>query len=59
VSRPASTHADRCSASGIGDEYSVLGGQIPLEALDWVVDAKGQRLIGYPELGGKWGMDAF
>ena len=43
----------------IGDEYPVLVGQIPLEALDWVVDAKGQRLIGNPEHGGEWGLDAF
>jgi hypothetical protein len=43
----------------IGDEYPVLIGQIPLEALDWVVDTKGQRLIGNPEHGGEWGMDAF
>jgi predicted aspartyl protease len=43
----------------IGDEYPVLVGQIPLEALDWVVDTKGQRLIGNPDHGGEWGMDAF
>jgi predicted aspartyl protease len=43
----------------IGDDYPVLIGQIPLEALDWVVDAKGQRLIGNPEHGGEWGMDAY
>jgi hypothetical protein len=43
----------------IGDEYPVLIGQIPLGALDWVVDAKGQRLIGNPDHGGEWGMDAF
>jgi predicted aspartyl protease len=43
----------------IGDQFPVLIGQIPLEALDWVVDAKGQRLIGNPEHGGEWGMDAF
>jgi predicted aspartyl protease len=43
----------------IGDEYPVLVGQIPLEALDWVVDPKGQRLIGNPEHGGEWGMDAY
>jgi len=43
----------------IGDEYPVLVGQIPLEALDWVVDIKGQRLIGNPEHGGEWGMDVF
>ena len=43
----------------IGDEYPVLVGQIPLEALDWVVDTKGQRLIGNPDHDGEWGMDAF
>jgi predicted aspartyl protease len=43
----------------IGDEYPVLVGQIPLEALDWVIDTKGQRLIGNPDHGGEWGMDAF
>jgi len=43
----------------IDDQYPVLVGQIPLEALDWVVDAKGQRLIGNPDHGGEWGMDAF
>ncbi len=43
----------------IGDEYPVLIGQIPLEALDWVVDAQGQRLIGNPDHGGEWGMDAY
>jgi predicted aspartyl protease len=43
----------------IGDEYPVLIGQIPLEAMDWVVDMKGQRLTGNPEHGGEWGLDAF
>jgi predicted aspartyl protease len=43
----------------IGDEYPVLIGQIPLGALDWVVDSKGQRLIGNPDHGGEWGLDAF
>jgi predicted aspartyl protease len=43
----------------IGDEYPVLVGQIPLEALDWVVDPKGQRLIGNPDHDGEWGMDAY
>jgi hypothetical protein len=31
----------------------------PLESLDWVVDAKGQRLIGNPDYDGEWGVDAF
>jgi predicted aspartyl protease len=43
----------------IDDQYPVLVGQIPLEALDWVVDTKGARLIGNPDHGGEWGMDAF
>src|SRR5687768_11580915 len=37
----------------IPDEFPVLIGQIPLEMLDWVVDPKGQRLIGNPEHGGE------
>ncbi len=43
----------------IGDEYPVLIGQIPLEALDWVVDTKGRRLIGNPDHHGEWGVNAF
>jgi predicted aspartyl protease len=43
----------------IGDEYPVLIGQIPLEALDWVIDTKGQRLIGNPDHHGEWGIDVF
>jgi len=43
----------------IGDQFPVLIGQIPLESLDWVVDTKNQRLIGNPDHGGEWGVDAF
>jgi predicted aspartyl protease len=43
----------------IGDEFPVLIGQVPLELLDWVVDPKGQRLIGNPEHGGEHIMEAF
>ena len=43
----------------IGDEHAVYVGLIPLVSLDWVVDTKGQRLIGNPDHGGEWGMDAF
>lgn len=43
----------------IGDEYPALIGQILLEALDWVIDTKGQRLIGNPDHHGEWGVDAF
>lgn len=37
----------------IPDPNPVLIGQLPLEALDWVVDAVGQKLIGNPEHGGQ------
>jgi predicted aspartyl protease len=43
----------------IGDEYPILVGQVPLELLDWVVDTKGRRLIGNPEHGGEWVLEAF
>jgi len=43
----------------IDDEFPVLIGQIPLELLDWVVDPKGQRLIGNPEHGGQHIMEVF
>ncbi len=35
------------------DECSVLIGQLPLEALDFVVDPMNQRLIGNPAHGGE------
>ncbi len=37
----------------IDDSFPVIIGQIPLEALDWVVDLKNQRLIGNPAHGGE------
>lgn len=37
----------------------VLIGQIPLEAMDWVVDPKRQRLIGNPEHDGEWVFEAW
>ncbi|WP_439627946.1 aspartyl protease family protein [Gemmata sp.] len=43
----------------IPDHSPVLIGQIPLEALDWVVDPIGQRLIGNPEHGGLHMAEAF
>lgn len=42
----------------IPDGFPVLIGQVPLELLDWVVDSKGQRLIGNPEHGGEHMIDA-
>jgi predicted aspartyl protease len=41
----------------IGDEFPVLIGQVPLELLDFVVDPRGQRLIGNPEHGGEHMID--
>ncbi len=43
----------------VGDEFPVIIGQVPLELLDWVVDPKGQRLIGNPEHGGEHVMEVF
>ena len=43
----------------ISDDLPVLIGQVPLELLDWVVDPKGQRLIGNPEHGGQHVMEVF
>jgi predicted aspartyl protease len=42
----------------IDDRLPVTIGQIPLEAMDWVVDPKGQKLIGNPEHGGEHIMEA-
>jgi predicted aspartyl protease len=37
----------------ISDNLPVIVGQVPLELMDWVIDMKGQRLIGNPEHGGQ------
>ncbi len=37
----------------IPDEFSAIIGQVPLELMDWVVDPRGQRLVGNPEHGGQ------
>ena len=39
--------------SELPDDCPVLIGQLPLEALDFVVDLVGQRLIGNPQHGGE------
>jgi hypothetical protein len=39
--------------SEIPNSCPALIGQIPLELLDFVVDPKGQRLIGNPDHGGE------
>jgi predicted aspartyl protease len=43
----------------VADDCPVLIGQIPLEALDFVVDPVGQRLIGNPDHGGEHMMDMY
>jgi predicted aspartyl protease len=45
--------------SELADDAPVLIGVIPLELLDFVVDPKGQRLIGNPEHGGEWMFDMY
>jgi clan AA aspartic protease len=43
----------------VAEGCPVLIGQVPLELLDFVVDPKRQRLIGNPEHGGEFMVDAF
>ena len=43
----------------VPDDSPVLIGQIPLEALDFVVDPCGQKLIGNPEHGGEQMIEIF
>lgn len=43
----------------VPDTCPVLVGQIPLEALDFVIDPKTQQLIGNPEHGGEHILDLF
>lgn len=51
---------ERCmEIAALPDACPVLIGQIPLEMLDWVVDPKGQKLIGNPEHGGEDMFDMF
>ncbi len=42
-----------CDVVEVPDDCPVLIGQIPLEAMDWVVDPVAQRLIGNPAHGGE------
>ena len=43
----------------VADECPVLIGYVPLELLDFVVNPKGQSLIGNPEHGGEFMIDMF
>jgi predicted aspartyl protease len=47
-----------CDVSAVADDLPVVIGQLPLEMMDWVVDLKGQRLIGNPEHGGEQMIEA-
>jgi predicted aspartyl protease len=48
-----------CDVMELADDLPVLIGQLPLEALDFVVDPSSQRLIGNPAHGGEHIIDAF
>jgi predicted aspartyl protease len=51
---------ERCmEVAALPDAYPVLIGKLPLEMLDWVVDPKGQKLIGNPAHGGEEMLDMF
>jgi hypothetical protein len=45
--------------SEVAEGCPVLIGQLPLEALDFVVDPKRQRLVGNPDHGGQQMFDMF
>jgi len=49
----------RVEVAEVGEDCPVLLGQIPLEALDFVVDPLGRKLIGNPDHGGKHMIDMF
>ena len=42
-----------CDVTEVADDCPILIDQIPLEAMDFVVDPGGQRLIGNPAHGGE------
>ena len=50
---------DITDVGAVADGLPVIVGQMPLEAMDRVVDVKGQRLIGNPEHGGEDMVDIF
>ncbi len=48
-----------CDVIEIPDDCPVLIGQIPLEALDFVIDPKEQKLIGNPRHGGEYVIELY
>ena len=51
----------QCSVdvSEVADTCPVIIGYVPLELLDFVVDPKGQRLVGNPDHGGEFMFDMY
>jgi hypothetical protein len=45
--------------SEVPDDCPVIIGQIPLEAMDWVVDPRNQQLIGNPAHGGEQMLEVY
>jgi len=45
--------------SEIPDDCPNLLGQIPLQSMDWVIDTRNEKLIGNPEHGGEWVLEAY
>jgi hypothetical protein len=43
----------------IQGDSPILVGRLPLLALDWVIDHTGQRVVGNPEHGGDWVVEAY
>jgi predicted aspartyl protease len=48
-----------CDVAELPEDCPVLIGQLPLEMLDFVVDPRGQKLIGNPEHGGEHMIDLY
>jgi predicted aspartyl protease len=48
-----------CDVTEISDDLPILIGQVPLELMDWLVDPRGQRLVGNPLHLGQFMHDAF
>lgn len=45
--------------SELPEDCSNLLGQIPLQSMDWVIDTRNEKLIGNPEHGGEWVLEAY
>ena len=45
--------------SELPEDCPNLLGQIPLQSMDWVIDTRNEKLIGNPEHGGEWVLEAY